>query len=506
MNKIGIRTLLALLVGVGIGISTSLYFGESDSSKSSSAEKQPLYWVAPMDPNYRRDEPGKSPMGMDLVPVYEESGSQSPGVIRINPDVVNNLGVRSAAVEMGAINQSINTTGVVQYNEANIVHIHPRVEGWIEKLHVKATGNPVKKGQPLYDLYSPQLVNAQEEFISSLKSDNEQLIQSSLNNLRALDFPKDFINQLRTDRRVKRAVTFNAPASGVLESLDVRDGYFVGPSIMLMSIVNLDQVWVEAEVLQAFSENIKAGLPAKINLDKNSNTFWNGEIDYVYPSADIQNRSLRLRLVVDNPQHILKANMFTRVKINLPTIENRVRVPRSAVIHLGDEQRVVKHLGDGQYKSIAIQTGESNKDFIEIKQGVKAGEEVVVSAQFLLDSESSKSSDFKRIDHGTDTSLPNAAVMGIVNSVNVRERTINISREAIEKWNRPKATLDFLVAPNVPQKILTNLAEGAQIHFIFVIDDGDFIVTEIHPMDDHGEINHTEEQDVDESHGEHQHD
>jgi len=166
---------IGLLIGGTVGAVTMYSLAPSSSEQNASAEKKPLYWVAPMDSNYRRDKPGKSPMGMDLVPVYEDqidgqgSSDSGPGTIKISSAVVNNLGVVSEPVSQQPLSQDINTVGFVQYDQDKLIHIHPRVEGWVEKLHVKAAGDPVKKGEALYELYSPELVNAQQEFIAEIE-------------------------------------------------------------------------------------------------------------------------------------------------------------------------------------------------------------------------------------------------------------------------------------------------------------------------------------------------
>lgn len=494
MVKKFLAALTLLLVGAVLGWQVAPLFSSAGSETSSNDE--PLYWVAPMDPDYRRDSPGKSPMGMDLVPVYEESSADdSPGLVRINPDVENNLGVRTALVKEGPLSMTLTASGIVQFNEEAIQHIHPRVEGWVEKLHVKAVGNPVEKNQPLYDLYSPQLVNAQEEFLLALKSNNASLLEASLDNLRALNFPQATIQALRKDKTVKQTVTFRAPQSGVLENLQIREGYFVGPSKTLMSIVNLDKVWVEAEVFQSQLHWLKQGLAVSVKLHGFDDKL-NGQVDYIYPKLNMQNRTGRVRIVLENPQKKLKAGMYANVEFATQTIQNVAYVPKEAVIRLGDASRVVKHVADGQYKSIAVKTGVSNEQYIAIPQGLKPGERIVTSAQFLIDSESSKASDYKRIDRGAATRLPNASVMGTVNEVDAENSIINISRSAIEKWNRPAATMDFVLDPSLPNKLINGLHKDQSIHFTFVIDDGEFYVTEIHPMEktlaDHDNMNHSD--------------
>ena len=204
--------------------------GSSQVSNTVSAEKTPLYWVAPMDANYRRDKPGKSPMGMDLVPVYDDGGKgpdEGPGTIRISSDVVNNLGVRTALVSYKSLHTEINTVGYVTYDEDKLVHIHPRVQGWIEKLYVKAVGDPVKKGQALYEIYSPELVNAQEELLLALDRKNSRLISAAQNRLAALQLPKSAITKLTKTKKVQQRITFYAPQNGVVENLKIREGFFV---------------------------------------------------------------------------------------------------------------------------------------------------------------------------------------------------------------------------------------------------------------------------------------
>ena len=199
---------IGMVIGGFLTFGVYSFMAPTNSGEASSvvtAEKKPLYWVAPMDANYKRDKPGKSPMGMDLVPVYDDGGKgpdEGPGTIRISPDVVNNLGVRTAIVSYKSLHTEINTVGYVAYDEDKLVHIHPRVQGWIEKLYVKAIGDPVKKGQPLYEIYSPELVNAQEELLLALDRKNSRLISAAENRLSALQLPKSSIVKLKKTKKV----------------------------------------------------------------------------------------------------------------------------------------------------------------------------------------------------------------------------------------------------------------------------------------------------------------
>jgi len=217
--------LLGGIAGAGAAWWLATETGTAPASETASSEsKEPLYWVAPMDPNFKSDKPGKSPMGMDLVPVFEEggSGNDSAGTVRISPTVVNNLGVRTESVIKGRLPNNITTVGYVQYNEDEMAHVHPRVEGWIEALYVKAEGEPIEKGKPLYTLYSPTLVNAQEELLLALNRGNQRLVNAASERLAALNVPASLIRQVRQTREVKRTMTVYAPASGVIENLNVR--------------------------------------------------------------------------------------------------------------------------------------------------------------------------------------------------------------------------------------------------------------------------------------------
>lgn len=370
----------------------------SQNEDDSPVTKKPAYWVAPMDANYRRDQPGKSPMGMDLIPVYKNLDDDA-GVVRISPEVINNLGVRTALARKEALTTEIKTVGYVKYDEDQLKHIHPRVEGWVEKLYIKAAGDPVTKNQPLYDLYSPQLVNAQEEYLLALSQNNKSLISASENRLNALQLSKSFIKDLQRSRKVKQTVTFYSPQDGVVDNLNIREGFFVQPGTTLMSIGNLDQVWVEVEIFERQASLVRAGLAVTMKIDYLQGRVWEGSVDYLYPTLDPNNRTARARLRFDNADKLLKPNMFTEVVIHRQSDELVVLVPRESVIRTGQKNLVVLALGDGRFKSVAVKIGDTDDENIAIKEGVLEGDRVVVSAQFLLDSESSKDSDFLRMNH-----------------------------------------------------------------------------------------------------------
>ncbi len=403
INTLDKRTkfILAIFLVIGlIAFFVCLRTNETIGRETAEAEPEPLYWVAPMDPNYRRDEPGLSPMGMELIPVYAEegTGTMGPGTIAISPNLVNNLGVRTGQAEIGTLQSQITTVGYVTYDQDKLIHINPRVEGWIEKLHVNSSGDPVVQGQPLYEIYSPQIVSAQEELLMALNANNNQLIQAAEGRLRALNLGPEFINTLKVNRQVVQVVTFNAPQGGVIEELGVREGTFVRPGNKLMSIANLDQVWVEAEVYEQQAAQLESGLYAIVTVDYLPGRTWEGVVDYVYPVLDPKTRTLKVRMQFSNEDLSLKPNMYSQVTIHGKETAATLLVPRESVIRTGSQDRVVLSLGNGEFKSVEVLLGRSDNHSIEILEGISQGDTVVTSAQFLLDSESSKTSDFRRME------------------------------------------------------------------------------------------------------------
>jgi Cu(I)/Ag(I) efflux system membrane fusion protein len=463
------------------------YFGSAGMTgvDSNAAEQQPLYWVAPMDANFRKDKPGKTPMGMDLIPFYGNQGVGSdsdPGTIMISPEVVNNLGVRTAKAMYAPLHSEISTVGYVKYDEDQLVHIHPRVQGWIEKLYIKSAGDPVTKGQALYEIYSPELVNAQEELLLAIDRKNKRLIRAAEDRLTALQLPNKAIINLRTAKKVKQTITFYAPQSGVIDNLNVREGFYVKPGTTLMSIGKLDQVWVEAEVFERQSSEVAIGIPVTMTLAYLPGKEWNGKVDYVYPTLDAKNRTVKVRLRFENRDKALKPNMFAQVVIHAESEQKVLLIPKEAVIRSGSTERVVLALGEGRFKSITVGIGRYGDEFAEVLAGLSEGDKVVSSAQFLLDSESSKSSDFKRMSYkvkADSISSGSVTVDGVINTVMIGHRMLNISRGPIKEWGRAAATLDFLVSKDID---MSSLSKGSRVKFTFHVAQGDFVITNIQSL------------------------
>lgn len=404
-----VRPLGFVLLG-GLAGAGATYWVDTDGPSTpadelaASGPKEPLYWVAPMDPDFKSDKPGKSPMGMDLIPVYEKSGSaeDSAGTVRISPTVVNNLGVRTEPVIQGRLPNDITTVGYVQYNEDEMAHVHPRVEGWIEALYVKAEGEPVEQGKPLYTLYSPTLVNAQEELLLAMNRGNQRLVDAANERLVALNVPVSLISQLRQNREVQRTMTVHAPASGVIENLNVREGMFIKPGDRVLSIAALDEVWVIGEVFESQLSAVESGNRVQMTLDYMPGRTWRGNIDYVYPEVNPKTRTARVRMRFDNADGVLMPGMFARLDVKGERGERQFLVPRESVIRTGQSDRLVLALEEGAFKSVNVTVGRVGERYAEILDGLAPGDTVVTSAQFLIDSESSKTSDFQRMSAPQD--------------------------------------------------------------------------------------------------------
>jgi Cu(I)/Ag(I) efflux system membrane fusion protein len=352
-----------------------------------------------MDPNFKSDKPGKSPMGMDLIPVYADSrsGEDAPGTVRISPSVVNNLGVRTGLVTKGRLPNDITTVGYVQYSEDDMAHVHPRVEGWIEKLYVKAEGESVEKGKPLYTLYSPTLVNAQDELVLALNRGNERLVNAAKERLTALNVPASLISQITKTREVRRTLTVYAPTSGVIDNLNVREGMFIKPGDRVLSVAALDEVWVIGEVFERQLSTVASGNRVVMTLDYLPGRKWTGEVDYVYPEVNLKTRTARVRMRFDNADGTLLPGMFAGLNIQGVRTSRQLLVPRESIIRTGQSDRLVLALGEGTFKSVNVDVGRVGDHYAEILGGVVPGDTVVTSAQFLIDSESSKTSDFQRM-------------------------------------------------------------------------------------------------------------
>ena len=478
---------LVIVMSVGASLAAGILVGwltgrGTDGAEIVGHEREILYWVAPMDANYRRDAPGKSPMGMDLVPVYaDEANTPDAAVVTIDPTVINNLGVRTAAAQRGALSRKVETVGYVSYDEDTLVHVHSRVDGWIERLAVKAAGDPVERGQLLYQLYSPTLVNAQEEYLAALNGGNDNLRRASRERLQALGVTESEIARLESDRRANRLVSVVADSDGYAVSLGVREGIYITPATDIMSIARLDDVWVLVEVFERQAAWIQAGQQAEVELDYVPGQSWQGSVDYIYPELDPQSRTLKVRLRFDNESGVLRPNMFARITIFGSETELVVHVPREALIRGGTVDRVVVAQGGGRFRSQPVDVGIESGNRVEIRAGLREGDEVVTSGQFLIDSESNIESALSRLGEEGPDPLPNRVQIGaVVRGVDLDTPSIRLQHEPVPEWSWPSMTMGFKVDDRA---MIDGLAEDQSIDVVIEkLADGRHRITEIIPV------------------------
>ncbi len=484
MKFISYVLVAALAMGGGIALqkfvlnTTPMSAGGGESGMDS-GEKQPLYWVAPMDKNYRRDKPGKSPMGMDLIPVYEEDNAGAEGSVKISPVVVNNLGVRVAPVTKGSIVLPIDTVGYVSFDENKLKHIHSRVDGWIEVLNVKSGGDPVNQGETLYELYSPSLVNAQEEYLAALRSKNSVLKKASEARLLSLGLSSAQIQRLDRRRAVEQRISVTAQETGIVQELNVREGMYIKPATEVMSVGSLDTVWIIAEVFERQSNWVKTGQKVNIQTDAYPERRWEGQVDYLYPVLDKKTRTLRVRVKVDNPDSALLPNMFTTLSIETDVSPDALSIPREALIKSGQHSRVVKVLAEGEYQSVLVSPGVEFGRSVQILDGLAEGDRVVTSAQFLIDSESNIDAELARLAARDTVSAPVNEVIatGTVKAVMADHNMLTITHDPIPAWEWPTMKMDFTVDPSVD---ISGVAVGEAISFgLKKTGDWDYLITHI---------------------------
>lgn len=385
-----------------------------------SSERQPLYWVAPMDANYRRDEPGLSPMGMALIPVYDAGDT-----ITVSSSVQQNLGVRTAQTRWEDFSPTIKAVGHVEWDESSIQMLHTRAEGWLEIFNLASVGDNIVAGEIIYELFAPNLVSVQREYLTARASGNRQLTSISRDRLFALGFTLQQVESLETTQTANTRMVVRAERDATITHIGVRQGNYVEPSTQIAALVSLDKVWVDAEVFESKASWIEPGLPADVSFTAFPGETWKTEIAYVYPSLETTTRSLRLRLILDNSDHRLRPNMFASVQITAKPKANVLTIPREAVIRAGQGERVMVALGDGRFRPQLVQTGIVSNGRIEILTGLQEGETVVTSGQFLLDSEANGEQAFARLSE-TDGGMRTEA-MAMPMSETLEETSVDMT-------------------------------------------------------------------------------
>ncbi len=403
-----------------------------------------LYWRAPMDPTYISDKPGKSPMGMDLIPVYEdevetteektsdiageyytcpmhpEIVSKEPGecpicgmdlvkkevkteaVVTLTPSVIQKIAVRTAVVEKRSLKKVIRTVGRIDYNETKIFNINTKIEGWVEGLYVNYAGQVVERGQPLIDIYSPELVNTQEEYLLALQSKENlksskfpeisrgvnELLNSTRRRLKLWDITDEQIDILEKTKKAKKTMTIYSPVKGIVLEKNVLEGGYVKSQIPIYKIADISNIWVYADIYEYELPWIKIGQTVKMTLSYYPGKTFIGRITFIYPYLEKNTRTVKVRLEFDNPELILKPDMYANIDIESEITKAGIAVPTEAIIRSGERNIVVVDLGGGSFEPRNIGLGAESEGYYQILNGLQAGERIVTSSQFLIDSES----------------------------------------------------------------------------------------------------------------------
>jgi len=382
---------------------------------------KPLYWRAPMDPTYVRDAPGKSPMGMDLLPQCPDAASTAnPGVVAIDAAVVQKIGVRTATVERRDLARSVRAVGRVAYDERRVAHAHTKVQGWVSKLYVDFVGQEVERGQPLLEIYSPELVATQEELLlaaryreatekspfEDVRGGGESLLDATRRRLAFWDVPDRDIQHLLDTGEVERTLTLYAPASGVITHLGVRAGMEVSPNSNLYTIADLSRVWVLADVYEFELPWLAVGQQATVELSYLPGQRMHGELTYIAPFLDPRTRTAEVRLELDNASGRLKPEMFGNAVIAGAPRTDALAIPTDSVIRSGTRTIAIVALGEGRFEPRDIVLGlDSGDGWLEVLSGLREGESVVVSGQFLIDSESNMREAMRKLSSASGDAL-----------------------------------------------------------------------------------------------------
>jgi membrane fusion protein, copper/silver efflux system len=467
------RILFAFLLGAALSAIAFFTFTLPHGDMPQ-AEKKPLYWVAPMDPNYRRDAPGKSPMGMDLVPVYAEPNDASE--VRIDPQTVQNLGISSSPAQLAKLQRELLASGTLQYREDGLEHVHSRVSGWVEKLQTRSQGVRVKQGDVLLYIYSLELINAQRDFLSTLNHADKTMRLSAHSRLTALGMDDIDINQLQHSQQVQEKVAIRARQAGIISVLNVREGMYVMPASEMMTIADDQQLWFIAEIYESQRSGLQTGATANIHINALHKTL-QAKLDFIYPELDNSSRSLRLRFVVPNANTNLMPGMYASAQLLLENATAHVLIPRQSLIRDGKQDRIIRQLEDGRFAVVPVQVGQSDGQLIEILQGINAGDLIVSRGQFLLDSETNIDVALQKMH---STSSEPARVWAKGTFIGMQNGQAEIAHDAIPEWQWGSMQMLFT---------LDNSVNHSQLHanqpIEFCVDkhaDGSYHISAIRPL------------------------
>ncbi len=473
---------------------------------SGQKERKILFYRNPMGLPDTSPTPKKDPMGMDYIPVYEGEPDDEPAAanqIKIGTEKIQKLGVRTEAATLRNLDKVIRAAGRIEPDERRTYAIAPKFEGYVERLHVNVTGQPVGKGQPLFEVYSPELVSAQREYaiaaqgVESLKGAEgsaqegmRQLADSSLARLRNWDISEEQVKSLARSGEARRTLTFRSPVNGIVTEKKAVQGMRFMPGEALYQVTDLSSVWAVADVFEQDIGWVKSGAKAKVRINAYPDKIFEGTISYVYPTLKAETRTIPVRIELPNPNKLLKPGMF--VQLELPTAAKGavLTIPNSAVIDSGTRQIVLVQAREGRFEPREVRLGARSDDRVEVLDGVREGEQVVVAANFLIDAESNLKAAIGGFGHGSaaPAEKPAAASVGNkaegkVEEVDAKAGTASITHGPVASLKWPGMTMEFKAAN---EAILKQLNPGAAIDFEFVErGQGEWVITSVKPANPH---------------------
>ena len=403
--------LIALVLGAGAGYWAATRHGSDgaepdNQSGAASTGPEVLFYRNPMNPAITSPVPAQDEMGMDYIPVYVQDNAggegEPTGTVSIDPVTVQNIGVRTAVAEQQSLSRHIRAVGRVDFDEERLSRLHPKTEGWIEELYIDKTGEQIGKDTILLNIYSPQLVTSQQEYLLALnnldvlgespyeeiRQGAEDLVRSARERLELLDVPEHQIRELEHSRKIKKNLHIHSPFDGVIINIGAREGQYVTPSSELYKIADLSRVWVFADVYENEVPWIQAGDPVDMKLAAIPGKVFSGRVGYIYPYAEANTRTIKVRMEFDNPGMLLKPDMFADVTIHAQRKVDAIVIPAEAVVRSGEREQVFVVRGPGKFEPRTVRLGVTSQGMVQVVEGVSAGEEVVTSSQFLIDSES----------------------------------------------------------------------------------------------------------------------
>ncbi len=477
-------TLIAIGVAAGWGLAQwrtdTTHAGNTTVPQAgAAAERKVLYWYDPMSPTQKFDKPGKSPfMDMDLVPKYADEDAQGSTGISISPQTVQALGLRTAVVVQRAIGADVDVVGNVLLNDRDVSIVQARSAGFVERVYARAPGDVIGAGAPLADLLLPEWVAAQREFLAVRALKDGSLTTAARQRLLLLGMPQTLVAQVERTGEPRGIYTVTTPQGGLVAELMVRQGMTVSAGASLARVNGLGTVWIEAAVPEAQSGPLQLGQEAQVRLAAFPGEVLRARIVSILPQANSDTRTVRVRLELANPGQRLKAGMSGQI-----TLKGREQpallVPGEAIIRTGKRALAYVVDGPGKFHPVEVQLGAEIGDQLVVQGGLEAGQQVVASAQFLIDSEASlrgllPAASGATQEHGAYGATPAYTVRGVVEEVSTTELTL--AHDAIPALKWPAMTMGFRLSD---PRLATGLAPKQQVRFTFSQQGEDYVITAI---------------------------